>query len=181
MSDTVSVTIGHIPAHVGTCEMCATAHEQLQTVVRVQHAHGGAVDLTACDRCAAAMRRLLALAGSPGPSGPVDIRAESLSTGDVTAQPARPEPRPRDVVSQPIVVYQFSDPFIAADGQSFAVVAYGQERSDGTWIGWLEFVGADGTTKRTARETTQSTSEHLQYWATGLQSSFFDGAFNRAT
>lgn len=180
MSDSASVTVGHLPARVGACEMCSTPQEQLRTSVRVQNLRGGAVELIACDRCAAAMRRLLAIAGSSGPSGPVEIRAETVPAHDIS-RPAPVEGRSQDVINQPVLVHQFSDPFIAATGQPFTVAAHGQERSDGTWIGWLEFVGPDGTIKRTNRETTQSTSEHLTYWATGLQSSFFDGAFNRAT
>jgi hypothetical protein len=85
-----------------------------------------------------------------------------------------------DSVGAPVLVHDFLEPFVAADGQTYVVRAYGQERADGTWIGWLTFVAADGqTVKRTARETTQSSRDQLAYWASGLQQSYFEGAFNR--
>ena len=53
---------------------------------------------------------------------------------------------------------------------------------DGTWIGWLTFVGIDdAVVRKTPRETSQSSLDHLQYWATGLQASYFEGAFARSS
>jgi hypothetical protein len=182
ISDSVSVSIAPLSARVGACEMCSVGQEQLRTGVLVQHVRGGAVELTACDRCAAAMRRLLAVAGSAGPSGPIYVVANDAKTVEpqTTAEPAPAESRALDVVAEPVLVYEFSEPLSVGAGQEFVVRVYGQERSDGTWIGWLTFVGTDGQIKRTARETTQSTREHVVYWATGLQPSFLEGAFNRA-
>jgi hypothetical protein len=174
------MSIAPLAARVGVCEMCLVGQEQLRTAVLVQHLRGGAVELAACDRCAAAMRRLLAVAGSAGPSGPVYVGAETLEPESMSELvPA--ETAARDTVGEPVLLYEYSEPFRADTGQSFAVRVYGQERSDGTWIGWLTFVGFDGQVRRTARETTQSTREHLVYWATGLEQSFLEGAFNRAT
>ena len=37
------------------------------------------------------------------------------------------------------------------------------------------------TVRRSGRETTQSNREHLAYWATGLEPTYFEGAFSRAS
>ena len=80
------------------------------------------------------------------------------------------------------LIHQQVSPLVDAAGRAYAVAVYGQARADGTWIGWLTFVGADGQTiKRTPRETTQSSQDQLAYWASGLQPSYLDGAFRRAT
>jgi hypothetical protein len=179
IGDSVSVSIAPLPPRVGACEMCSVAQEQLRTRVLVKHVRGGAVELGACDRCAAAMRRLLAVAGSAGPSGPIYLGAGMIEP-EPTSEPG-PGPRAQDAVGEPILLYEFTEPFRLDAGQPFAVRVYGQERSDGTWIGWLAFVGTDGHVRRTSRETTQSTREHLVYWSTGLQPSFVEGAFNRVS
>jgi hypothetical protein len=51
------------------------------------------------------------------------------------------------------------------------------------WNGWIEFVPqtAGEPVLRTARETTQRSRAALEYWATGLNDLFLDGAFARAT
>jgi hypothetical protein len=179
ITDSVSVSIAPLPLRAGACEMCSVGQEQLRTAVLVHHVRGGAVELGACDRCAAAMRRLLAVAGSAGPSGPVYLGVGTIEP-EPRSEPSR-ETRAQEAVGEPVLVYEYMEPFRLDAGQPFVVRVYGQERSDGTWIGWLTFVGTDGLVRRTARETTQSTREHLVYWATGLQPSFVEGAFNRAS
>ena len=176
----VSVTIAPLPTRVGACELCSMGGEQLHTAVLVHHARGGAVELAGCDRCATAMRRLLAVAGSSGPTGPVHLQIGTREP-ESRSEPAPADSAAQDVVGEPVLLYEYSEPFRIPTGESFVVRAYGQERSDGTWIGWLTFVGTDGQVMRTARETTQSTHEHLVYWATGLQQSFLEGAFDRAS
>ena len=54
-------------------------------------------------------------------------------------------------------------------------------RPDGTiWEGWIEFVATDGSdVRRTPRETTQPNRQALAYWATGLSSTYLEGAFAR--
>ncbi|MET0849661.1 MAG: hypothetical protein ABW020_00920 [Candidatus Rokuibacteriota bacterium] len=68
------------------------------------------------------------------------------------------------------------------DGTSYRVRAYGEERSDGTWIGWLEFHPADVTKPalRTGQETSQPNRVAVEYWASGLEPIYFEGAFERA-
>jgi hypothetical protein len=73
------------------------------------------------------------------------------------------------------------DGFVSSDGARYIVRLYGDQRADGTWIGWIEFEAMDsGVTLRTGRETTQSNQEQLTYWASGLEPTYFDGAFARA-
>ena len=68
------------------------------------------------------------------------------------------------------------------DGTAYRVRAYGEERSDGTWIGWLEFHPTDVSKPvlRTAPETSQPSRVTVEYWATGLEPVYFEGAFERA-
>jgi len=58
---------------------------------------------------------------------------------------------------------------------------YGEQRLDGMWEGWLDFVGI-GTTAvlRTPIETTQRAIGDLAFWARGLQATYLRGAFRRA-
>jgi hypothetical protein len=80
------------------------------------------------------------------------------------------------------LLLEYSTPIRTADGERFVVRAMGEERADGTWIGWLEFVPIDGngTTLRTERETTQPNRITLDYWASGLEPIYLEGAFERA-
>ena len=177
LTDPVSLSIAPVSARVDTCELCASGPESLRSWIVVRHARGGTVQLAACDRCTAAVRRIIAVAGGASTSGPAQLVART--------EPAPPaasvELAAVDLMATPALVHTFSDPFRAEDGTTYTVRVVGQGRSDGTWIGWLEFVGDDGhIARRTARETTQSSQEHLAYWATGLQPSYFEGAFSRA-
>ncbi len=66
-------------------------------------------------------------------------------------------------------------------GRTYRVHAEGEPQPDGVWIGWLTFepVGA-GVALRTDRETTQGKREDLEYWATGLEPVYLEGALARA-
>jgi hypothetical protein len=68
------------------------------------------------------------------------------------------------------------------DGTTYIVRSYGEERSDGTWIGWLEFHPTDERKPilRTSQETSQPNRTTVEYWATGLEPVYFEGAFERA-
>jgi hypothetical protein len=57
----------------------------------------------------------------------------------------------------------------------------GEEDESGLWHGWIEFLPQDGgPALQTGRETTQSTYDHLDYWASGLSSSYLEMALRRA-
>jgi hypothetical protein len=68
------------------------------------------------------------------------------------------------------------------DGTTYIVPVYAQERTDGTWAGWIEFHPIDERQPvlRTGQETSQPNRTALGYWALGLETVYFDGAFARA-
>lgn len=67
------------------------------------------------------------------------------------------------------------------DGLSYSAQACGRPLSDDLWEGWIEFVPEDGSeTLRTRRETTQPNREDLEYWASGLELVYLEGALRRA-
>jgi len=165
------LSLAAIPAIVGGCELCGSDPAGLRAAVLVIHPRGGSVRFNACDRCAQAMRRVLAAIGAPGD---VVRGAESAilePAGNIDAPFVR-APAPLGTVPEG---------FVDGEGVRYAVRLYGDERADGTWVGWIEFEDtATGVTLRTGRETTQSSWEQLAYWASGLEPSYFDGAFARA-
>ena len=101
------------------------------------------------------------------------------------------------------LIYEFSDPLAAADGNHLEPCrnqprhevgadmtgsaddhdtrhgCFLKARDDGTWEGWLAFVSPTHTLQ-TPRETTQSSQNDVLYWATGLQPTYLEGAFQRA-
>ena len=70
----------------------------------------------------------------------------------------------------------------APDGTTYTVRSYGEERLDGTWTGWLEFHPKDArkSVLRTDQETSQPNRTAVEYWSTGLEPVYFEGAFARA-
>jgi hypothetical protein len=70
---------------------------------------------------------------------------------------------------------------IEADGTYWVPLVYGNERADGTWEAWIEFRPLDERRIRvTDRETTQSNRTSVEYWASGLEPVYFEGAFRRS-
>ena len=67
-------------------------------------------------------------------------------------------------------------------GTTYIVRIYAQERTDGTWEGWLEFHPTDERKQvlRTEQETSQPNRTAIEYWALGLEPIYLDGAFARA-
>jgi hypothetical protein len=68
------------------------------------------------------------------------------------------------------------------DGMLYAVRVYAHERTAGDWEAWLEFHPADagGPIFRTERETSQPNRKAVEYWASGLEPVYLEGAFARA-
>jgi hypothetical protein len=51
----------------------------------------------------------------------------------------------------------------------------------GLWEGWIEFVPLEGgSPARSPRETTQPNRDDAVYWATGLSTTYLEGALERA-
>jgi hypothetical protein len=78
------------------------------------------------------------------------------------------------------LVQEFSSMITNPEGVSYAARVRGDE-DGGVWYAWIEFLPLDGgPALRTDRETTQSTYDHLQYWASGLSADYMDMALRRA-
>jgi len=80
------------------------------------------------------------------------------------------------------LLQEYSSRVRGHDGTEYVVRSYGEERSDGTWTGWLEFdpSGPTGQVLRTGQETSQPSRVTIEYWATGLEPVYFEGALERA-
>jgi hypothetical protein len=70
---------------------------------------------------------------------------------------------------------------IAVRGRTYRARVYGAVDADARWGGWIIFfpVGG-GRAIATARETTQSSLANLTRWASGLTSTYLEGALARA-
>jgi len=80
----------------------------------------------------------------------------------------------RDGVTMAEVVHEFTDPV-----GEFRVRAFAEKRGN-VWIGWLEFCPKRGKPLKTGEETSQPTKEAVEYWATGLEPVYLEGAIERA-
>ena len=80
------------------------------------------------------------------------------------------------------LLQKYSTTVVGRDGTEYVVRSYGEERSDGTWAGWLEFdpSGPTGQVFRTGQDTSQPNRLTIEYWATGLEPVYFEGALERA-
>jgi hypothetical protein len=80
------------------------------------------------------------------------------------------------------LLQEYSTRITGEDGTTYLVRAYGEQRFDGTWVGWVEFHAADGIKPalRTDQETSQPSRVTVKYWASGLEPIYFEGAFARA-
>jgi hypothetical protein len=81
-----------------------------------------------------------------------------------------------------VLLQEYSTQVVGPDGTTYDVRSYGEERVDGTWTGWLEFQPTDATqpARATDQETSQPNRQSIEYWATGLEPVYFEGAFQRA-
>ncbi|HEU4521051.1 MAG TPA: hypothetical protein VFT12_03550 [Thermoanaerobaculia bacterium] len=68
---------------------------------------------------------------------------------------------------------------LTVSGRSYRVEIEGMQRPDKTWAGRLAF--HDGKdVRRTEQETSQPDRKALEYWASGLEMVYLEGAFGRA-
>ena len=81
-----------------------------------------------------------------------------------------------------VILQKYTTQLDSADGTTYSVRNCGEERLDGTWMGWLEFHPTDETRPilTTDQETSQPNRMTVEYWATGLEPIYFEGAFERA-
>jgi hypothetical protein len=82
----------------------------------------------------------------------------------------------------PELIYEHSARVEDDEGTVYVPRSYGQARGDGTWAGWIEFhpLDGEGIFLRTDQETSQPNRAALDYWASGLEPVYFEGAFARA-
>ncbi len=80
------------------------------------------------------------------------------------------------------LLQEYTTELVGPDGSTYTVRSYGEERDDGTWIGWLEFepIDPEEPTLATDQETSQPNRTAVEYWATGLEAVYFEGAFQRS-
>jgi hypothetical protein len=80
------------------------------------------------------------------------------------------------------LIWEHSTVVRTREGETFTACTLGAPQPDGTWIGWLEFIPmSPGAPRlRTERGTTQPNQKALEYWATGLEPVYIEGAFERA-
>ncbi len=65
-------------------------------------------------------------------------------------------------------------------GTTYRIEVIGVERSDRTWEGRLRFSDGDEKSVTTGEETSQPNRDALEYWATGLEVVYLEGALQRA-
>ena len=78
-----------------------------------------------------------------------------------------------------VFIHEFATRVMTEDGRVYSVSAYARPRGN-DWIGWLVFRADDGTEITTDRETTQPDRRAVEYWASGLEPVYLDGALSRA-
>ncbi len=80
------------------------------------------------------------------------------------------------------LLQEYTTVVTSPDDTTYTVRSYGAERDDGTWIGWIEFEPDDASkpTLSTDQETSQPNRVAVEYWSTGLEAVYFQGAFERA-
>ncbi len=64
----------------------------------------------------------------------------------------------------------------------YRVLVCGNQRPEGTWQGWIEFQPTDPShpVLRTDQETSQPNRAAIEYWASGLEAIYLQGALARA-
>jgi hypothetical protein len=149
-------------------ELCGQEPVDLLWAVVIHRPRESTVRVAVCDRCVLSVGRLAVLAGG---------QARLLIAPGTRGDP----PHHRGLTPLPECIHEYLDVVRDADGTPYLVRVYGQLRSDGTWIGWIEFLAiGPPITLQTGRETTQSNRRGLVYWALGRQPRYFEGALVRA-
>ena len=80
------------------------------------------------------------------------------------------------------LLQEYTTVITGPDDTTYTARSYGEERADGTWIGWIEFEPVDPSKPMlvTDQETSQANRVAVEYWATGLEAVYFEGALGRA-
>ncbi len=84
-------------------------------------------------------------------------------------------------MSQDHLLLDFDRSVTDDEGHWYRARALGAQAEDGLWEGWLEFIPDDGSEPiATPRETVQPNLQDAEYWATGLEPIYLEGALERA-
>jgi hypothetical protein len=79
------------------------------------------------------------------------------------------------------LIHSHSARLVSPAGTTYRAEVHGEERADGTWSAWLEFIPLDGGgALRTSQESSQPNRKAVEYWAGGLEALYLEGAFDRA-
>ena len=78
-------------------------------------------------------------------------------------------------------LHTYKQPVRDAQGRTYIARAEGERQPDGSWHGWFAFAQeGTGEVFRTERETTQADRDDLEYWASGIEPVYLEGALTRA-
>jgi hypothetical protein len=69
---------------------------------------------------------------------------------------------------------------VSRDGRKYRARVVGFARAANTWEGRIEFRDEAGRVLMTDHETSQPDQKALEYWSTGLERVYLDGALKRA-
>ena len=168
------VTLVARPESPPGCELCGTDSDVPSVAVVVANPRGSVVELAACDRCVRALRRLAAISGGHAAFGRMTPARLPRSVGPKVSSRLSP-------AGSPVLVHESLDAVRDENGRLYMPRAYALRRKDNTWEGWLEFVAVGSPeVLRTRSETTQKRREDVEFWATGLEPTYLEGAFERA-
>jgi hypothetical protein len=77
------------------------------------------------------------------------------------------------------LIHSFSASVTDETGAVWRARAFGR-LGENLWLGWIAFVNEAGDMVETATETTQPDRAALEYWASGVEPIYLDGALARA-
>lgn len=94
----------------------------------------------------------------------------------------RTQPRSMEVGAVRSLIHEHSSRIRTRDGTTYTGRTYAEERADGTWYAWLEFEPARASqpTLHTEQETSQPNRAAVEYWASGLEPVYLEGALTRS-
>src|SRR5919202_3822224 len=78
-------------------------------------------------------------------------------------------------------VMQYSQVLVTPAHEEYVVRVYAATHAEGRWDGWFVFFPLRGGRElATDRETTQSSLAAVAYWASGISTTYLEGALERA-
>ena len=77
------------------------------------------------------------------------------------------------------LIHSFSTTVTDERGRAWRAWAYGRPEGN-VWLGWIAFTNDEGERVDTEIETSQPDRRALQYWTTGIEPIYLDGALARA-